>query len=96
MPPSSADKKRLRVLDPQDRAALYDRPIFTHEEREGYFTPTPPERVLMKTFTEPPLQAFFILLLGYFKAKQRRFTVTLPEVLPAPILASVAAVLAYR
>ncbi|GAA5531588.1 hypothetical protein Hgul01_05413 [Herpetosiphon gulosus] len=28
--------------------------------------------------------------------KQRRFTVTLPEVLPAPILASVAAVLAYR
>lgn len=82
MPPAHADNKRLRVLDPQDRAAIYDRPMFTTEEREGYFTPTPPERVLMETFTEPPLQAFFILLLGYFKAKQRLFTVTLAEVLP--------------
>ena len=86
MPASPSDNKRLRVLDPQDRAAIYDRPMFTTEEREGYFTPTPPERVLMETFTEPPLQAFFILLLGYFKAKQRLFTVTLPDVLPDCLL----------
>ena len=82
MPESRAPSKRLRVLDPRDRAALYDRPMFTPEERIGYFSPTPAERVLMETFTEPALQSFFILLLGYFKAKQQLFTVKLDDVLP--------------
>ena len=82
MPESLAPSKRLRLLDPQDRAALYERPVFSAEERVGYFTPTPAERVLMETFTEAPIQAFFILLLGYFKAKQQLFTVKLDAVLP--------------
>ncbi|HEY1015756.1 MAG TPA: Tn3 family transposase, partial [Herpetosiphonaceae bacterium] len=77
------DTKRLRLLDPADRAALYDRPIFTDEERGVYFALTPAEAVLLATWTDGAVQAFFILLLGYFKAKPRLFSVTtLDAVLP--------------
>lgn len=75
--------KRLRLLDPTDRVALYDRPVFTDEERGMYFALTPAETVLLTTWTDSALQAFFILLLGYFKAKPRLFSITtLADVLP--------------
>jgi len=75
-----AKTKRLHLLDDADVAALYDRPTFTDEERTEYFTPVPMELALMQTFTDPAVQAFFVLQLGYFKAKQRFFTVTLDAV----------------
>ncbi|GAC1330136.1 MAG: hypothetical protein NVSMB22_22270 [Chloroflexota bacterium] len=81
MPPSLSTN-RLRLLDPADRAALYDRPAFTDEDRQVYFALTPAETVLLPTWTDGALQAIFILLLGYFKAKPRLFSVTLAEVLP--------------
>jgi hypothetical protein len=75
-----AKTKRLHLLDAADVAVLYDRPTFTDEERVAYFTPVPMELALMQTFTDPAVQAFFVLQLGYFKAKQRFFSVALDDV----------------
>ena len=63
--------KRLYLLDAAEVAALYDRPVFTDEERAYYFSLTPAETTLMQTFTDGAVQAFFVLQLGYFKAKRR-------------------------
>lgn len=72
--------KRLYLLDAAEVAALYDRPIFTDEERAYYFSLTRAETALMQTFTDGAVQAFFVLQLGYFKAKQRFFAVKLADV----------------
>jgi hypothetical protein len=61
--------KRLHLLAAADVAALYDRPSFTDDERTHYFTLVPMEVALLHTFTDPGVQAFFVLQLGYFKAK---------------------------
>ncbi len=73
--------KRLHLLDAAEVAALYDRPCFTDEERAYYFALTPIESAHMQTFTDGAVQAFFVLQLGYFKAKQRFFAVKLADVL---------------
>lgn len=73
--------KRLHLLDAAEVAALYDRPCFTDEERAYYFALTPSEMAHMQIFTDGAVQAFFVLQLGYFKAKQRFFSVTRTDVL---------------
>jgi hypothetical protein len=73
--------KRLYLLDATEVAALYDQPHFTDEERAYYFSLSPTEATLMQTFTDEAVQAFFVLQLGYFKAKQRFFSVKLVDVL---------------
>lgn len=86
MPPPAASQskaaqsKRITVLEESERAQLYDRPQFTDDERVGYFTLPPIDVALMETFTDGAVQAFFVLTLGYFKAKQRFFAVTLDDV----------------
>jgi hypothetical protein len=72
--------KRLHLLDAAEIAALYDRPHFTDEERADYFVLTPTETTLTQTFTDGAVQAFFVLQLGYFKAKQRFFSLKLADV----------------
>lgn len=72
--------KRLHLLDVAEIAALYDRPQFTDEERAYYFTLTPSEVAHMQTFTDGAVQAVFVLQLGYFKAKQRFFSLELAAV----------------
>jgi hypothetical protein len=72
--------KRLHLLDATEIAALYDRPQFTDEEQAYYFALTPTEITHMQTFTDSAVQAVFVLQLGYFKAKQRFFSLELAEV----------------
>ncbi len=72
--------KRLHLLDATEIAALYDRPQFTDEERAYYFALTPTEITHMQTFPDGAVQAMFVLQLGYFKAKQRFFSLELAEV----------------
>src|SRR6185295_18511257 len=72
--------RRLHLLDATEIAALYDRPQFTDEERAYYFTLTPTEITHMQTFTDGAVQVVFVLQLGYFKAKQRFFSLELAEV----------------
>ena len=73
--------KRLHLLDAAEVAALYDRPCFSDDERAYYFALTSTETTHMQTFTNGAVQAFFVLQLGYFKAKQRFFSVKLADVL---------------
>ena len=68
------------MLDATEIAALYDRPQFTDEEQAYYFTLTPTEIAHLQTFTDGAVQAMFVLQLGYFKAKQRFFSLDLAEV----------------
>lgn len=56
-------------------------PCFTDEERAYYFALTSTETAHMQTFTDGVVQAFFVLQLGYFKNKQRFFSVKLADVL---------------
>jgi hypothetical protein len=81
-PPTTAAQraKRLHLLDATEIAALYDRPQFTDEEQAYYFALTPTEITHMQTFSDSAVQAVFVLQLGYFKAKQRFFSLELAEV----------------
>ncbi len=76
-PPST---RRLTILTADEIKALYARPTFTHEERYEYFELTPPEEVSLSQLSTPNIQAYFILQLGYFKARHRFFRFTLADV----------------
>jgi len=75
-PPSS----RLAILTADEIDALYDRPIFTLEEQIEYFELTPPEQAFLSQLGKPASQLYFILQLGYFKARHLFFQFPLPEV----------------
>ncbi len=72
--------KRLRILEDEEIEALYARPHFTADERTEYFALTPREQELCFGFERVPVQLFFILQLGYFKAKQLFFRFTFHDV----------------
>jgi len=72
--------KRLHILDDEEIEALYGRPCFTGDERTDVFTLTQPEKDLLASFTHLPIQLYFFLQLGYFKAKQMFFTFAFDDV----------------
>ena len=72
--------KRLHILDNEEIEALYGRPCFTGDDRTHVFTLTQPEKDLLASFTHLPIQLYFLLQLGYFKAKQMFFTFTFDDV----------------
>src|SRR6266700_5254828 len=72
--------KRLHILDDEEIEALYGRPCFTGDERTDVFTLTQPEKDLLASFTHTPIQLYFLLQLGYFKAKQMFFTFAFDDV----------------
>ncbi len=67
--------RRLRVLTDEEIEALYGRPSFSADERAEYFTLTPVEQDLLRSFRGVSPQLAFPLHLGYFKAKQLFFPV---------------------
>ena len=71
---------RLKILSQDEVEAIYDIPHFKHEERRNYFSLSQPEKELAQTFRSVKSQAYFILQLGYFKAKHQFFTFDLNEV----------------
>src|SRR5713226_2042410 len=72
--------KRLHILDNEEIEALYGRPCFTGDDRIHVFTLTQPEKDLLASFTQIPIQLYFLLQLGYFKSKQMFFTFTFDDV----------------
>ncbi len=72
--------RRLRILDAEEIEALYGRPRFTDDDRSGYFTLTQPEQDIMQQLRSVSAQIAFILQVGYFKAKQRFFSLSLDEI----------------
>lgn len=72
--------KRLTILSPDEVEAIYDIPRFTDEERDNFFTLTPPEEAVLTDLGTVASKVIFILQLGYFKARHRLFTVKMADV----------------
>jgi hypothetical protein len=64
---------RLRILSDDEIEALYVRPRFTHEERNEYFALSPTERTATEQLRFVNAKIYFILPLGYFKARRMFF-----------------------
>ena len=72
--------KRLHILNDEEIEALYGRPCLAGDEQSEVFPLTQPEKDLLASFPQVPLQVYFLLQLGYFKAKQLFFTFTFDDV----------------
>lgn len=72
--------KRLHILDDAEIEVLYGRPNFSDDERPNIFSLTQPEKELFASFSQPYIQLYFLLQLGYFKAKQLFFNFTFEDV----------------
>jgi hypothetical protein len=79
--PKNTTQKRLRILGDEEIETIYARPRFTREERAQYFDLSQTEKALLSEFRSIRSQIYFILQLGYFKAKHVFFTFDFHEVL---------------
>jgi TnpA family transposase len=79
-PDVTTQPKRLHILDDEEIEALYGKPCLTGDERTDVFILTQPEKDLLASFTSLPIQLYFLLQLGYFKAKQLFFTFAFDDV----------------
>jgi Domain of unknown function (DUF4158) len=76
----SGPDKRLRILNQEEIGALYVRPRFTQDEHHEYFALSVPEKEALGQFRSLKSKAFFILQLGYFKARRLFFDFELTDV----------------
>jgi len=67
---------RLKVLGGYEIDTLYGRPRFTHEERVEHFALSPTEGAALEQLNSIKSKIFFILQLGYFKARHMFFVLT--------------------
>ena len=65
--------KRLAILSRDEIEAIYGRPCFTKEERGEYFSLSPAEQVALEQLRFVNAKIYFILQLGYFKARNMFF-----------------------
>jgi hypothetical protein len=72
---ATAAPRRLRILGEEERRDIFDRPQFTEEDRDDYFSLSRPEEALLRKFRAVRSKVYFVLQLGYFKAKRRFFVV---------------------
>jgi hypothetical protein len=72
--------KRIHLLSSTELEELYARPEFDAHEQRLYFTLTQSERAALAQFSNTKTRIYFILQLGYFKAKQQFFNFSLDEV----------------
>jgi len=73
-PATRADgSRRLTVLSPEERHALYGRPDFGELQRAEYFAFSPAERTAAEQRRGHAARIVFMLQLGYFKAKRAFF-----------------------
>jgi hypothetical protein len=64
---------RLTILTPKELQTVYAIPQFSDEERDTYFSIDPQEKQALDEFRTIPAKTYFILQLGYFKAKKQFF-----------------------
>lgn len=72
--------KRIQLLSNAEVEELYSRPEFNAHEQRLYFTLTQSERDALTQFSNTKTRIFFILQLGYFKARQQFFNFSLEDV----------------
>lgn len=71
--------KRLNILTPEEIQSLYGLPSFTYEERVAYFSLSPLEKGELQSFRTTRSKVYFIIQLGYFKAKKMFFRFSFEE-----------------
>ena len=72
--------KRIYLLSEAEIEELYARPIFAQKEQELYFELNQAELNKLDQLSSLKTRLYFILQLGYFKAKHQFFTFNLEEV----------------
>lgn len=75
------NKKRIDLLSQVEIEDLYERPLFSDEERMLYFTLNKNELLAVEKYANASTQLYFILQLGYFKAKQQFYSFNIEEVI---------------
>jgi hypothetical protein len=65
--------KRIHLLSDTEVEDLYALPKFSANEQELYFTLNKSEQTALDRYTKIKTRVYFILQLGYFKAKQQFF-----------------------
>jgi TnpA family transposase len=70
---------RLRVFSEQEIDDLYERPRFTQPERDEYFALSAQEKAALEQFHPYKSKLFFMLQLGYFKARLMFFVFRLSD-----------------
>ena len=71
--PRLLPQERLRILSDPEIEALYGQPRFTPDEQAEYFSLSLEEKLLAETLHSFKSRIFFILQLGYFKARRQFF-----------------------
>lgn len=74
------NNNRIQLLSGSEVEDLYSRPEFNVHEQHLYFTLTQLEKDALTQFSNTKTCIFFILQLGYFKAKQQFFNFSLDDV----------------
>ena len=74
-------QKRIRILSDDEIEELYARPEFSPDERAQFFAMSPSEKEVLQSLRSLKSQAYFVLQLGYFKAKRLFFVFSLAEVI---------------
>lgn len=72
--------KRLSILSEKEFQDIYGLPKFTNEEREIYFSLQTSEKIYLSSLRQSSSRIYFILQLGFFKAKRLFFNYTNKEV----------------
>ena len=70
---SKAVTKRLTILEADEIEAVFGLPIFDDDDRAFYFSLLPPEKALLSQLHGHKSYIYYILQLGYFKARQQFF-----------------------
>ena len=73
-------KRKVYLLSESEISDIYDIPDFNKLEKEIYFTLDECERKILDSFKTQNTKTFFILQLGYFKAKHRFFQIKFDNV----------------
>jgi TnpA family transposase len=77
---TQTESRRLKILDADEIEAVYDLPVFDDEDRAFYFALSPPEKAILSQLHGRKSSIYYILQLGYFKARRQFFVFTLQQV----------------
>ena len=82
MAETTVDKKqkRLKILEADEIETVYGLPVFDDEDRAFYFALSPPERAILSQLHGLKSSIYYILQLGYFKARRQFFVFNLQQV----------------
>lgn len=72
--------ERITILSINEINNIYNLPRLSEEERGLYFTMDAEERTIAQSHRSLNMKVFFILQLGYFKAKKMFFVLTNNEI----------------